>query len=146
MPSHIVVYNLKLYLLVLRCNNDPDTMEILYLIVAISSVIKVYNTLCFRQNTTAKSGIVCKSRIQCNLKVKTFCHLNLLDGCSVFRLNDGSLLSLFQIVGACLTMLVRGTIVVLFVVFLCSSLSSPLSSLLWFITFLWLYVFHSDVW
>ena len=52
---------------------------------------------------------------------------------SVLRLNDCSLLNLFQLVGAWLSVSLVGLIAVLFVVFLCSDFRSPFSRLLCFI-------------
>ena len=54
---------------------------------------------------------------------------SLQDGESVLRLNEGSLLNLFQMVGTGQSMSVVGLIVVLFVIFL-----MPLSPFLWFVT------------
>ena len=54
---------------------------------------------------------------------------------------DGSLLNLFQMVGACLSIYMAGLIVVLFVVFLCSGFRSPLNLLLCFITAFLLFCF-----
>ena len=69
------------------------------------------------------------------IMVHNFAPLFLLhDGGSVLRLSDGSLLSVFQVVGAWLSMSVVGLIVVLFVVFFCPGFRSPLNPLLCFST------------
>ena len=67
---------------------------------------------------------------QINMFICTIWSVSLHGGGLVLRLNDGSLLNLFQIVSAWLSMSVVGLIVVPFVVFLCSGFRSPLSYLL----------------